>query len=420
MTNDQYFRLEANVMSDDRIYALNDELGMEGFGIYMALLIELRQRDKYVCALSSLTGLARKWDVALEKVAKVVHDFGLFCFGEADEGGATVDAAKAFCSPYLNRVMNPLERRRRASAENGEKGGRPSRQRSRSPQAKEVAEEASANTDSAVNADVANAKVANTHVMLQSKGVRSLLSNEETKLRFEDISVAEKTKMKPPETPCARALKPRKPSSHIVEKRRVKQSKEENIDFVDRKEKEKKIADATASADAFLPIRGADMNLGKPMDQVPLHPLTYPEGRFLPFRPWEECVDELEKEQAWMELMGMHSGMGRLFLDNRHRIVELFKEHVRLYAKEAGITSPDEAKNYFSHWIRAGTPSQRTLSARLQSELQSHSAVDPYVHEQRDPLTGARSYCGLPIPPDAPPRPSANAVWSDAVKEWSP
>ena len=369
MMNDQYFRLEANVMSDDRIYALLEELGMKGFGIYMALLIELRQRDNYVCAISSLKSLARKWDASEDLIKRVLQEFGLFHFKGANGICVEFSHATSFCSPYLNRVMVALERRRRTNSVNGKKGGRPSLKKEEAEHT--LADEPIAELGESVNV-----------VGVGEENESSELPEGNTK----------KAKCKPNQKP--------------VEKSRVKKSKVENIDFVDRKE-EKNVS-AAAALKVSTAGKGAVFHVAAVADET-----------LAPFRPWEEHVDEMEKVQTWMELMGMHSGMGRMFLDNRQRIVALFKEHVRLYAKESSITSPDAARNYFSHWIRAGSPSQRTLYARLQSELQSHSADDPYVYEQRDPLTGARSYCGLPIPPGSPPRPSPNAVWSDAIKKWS-
>lgn len=414
MMNDQYFRLEANVMSDDRIYALLEELGMKGFGIYMALLIELRQRDNYVCAISSLKSLARKWCVSLKTIERVLQGFGLFRFRDAKDACTEIDDASSFYSPYLNKVMVALEKRRKAGAGNGEQGGRPSQDEEVVLPHEDPESEsgdvlpAHQEEEEDLQGDAGDSDVV-------EDGVASDVEKAMTSAHDEDvIAIYPEPKKSDSKSkyPCTKGFcgdeeKPgNKHRCNLVEKSRVKQSKVENIDFVDRKE-EKNVS-AAAALKVSTAGKGGVSHVAAVADEA-----------LAPFRPWEEHVDEMEKVQTWMELMGMHSGMGRMFLDNRQRIVALFKEHVRLYAKESSITSPDAARNYFSHWIRAGSPSQRTLYARLQSELQSHSADDPYVYEQRDPLTGARSYCGLPIPPGSPPRPSPNAVWSDAIKKWS-
>ena len=43
---------------------------------------------------------------------------------------------------------------------------------------------------------------------------------------------------------------------------------------------------------------------------------------------------------------------------------------------------------------------------------------DEYRFEDRNPVTGERSYCGLPIPDDAPPRPNTQAIWLPEQKVW--
>ena len=41
-----------------------------------------------------------------------------------------------------------------------------------------------------------------------------------------------------------------------------------------------------------------------------------------------------------------------------------------------------------------------------------------YKYEDRDPSTGKRSYCGIPIPHDAPPKPNNQAVWNGEAGNW--
>lgn len=104
MKNDQYFRLEANIMANDNVLSLIELMGMEGYGIYISLLGELRQRDDYRCAFNSLAALARRWNTGLEQVRSVVLNFDLF--------EATSDDL-FFSSFYLNQVMRSLDEKRR-------------------------------------------------------------------------------------------------------------------------------------------------------------------------------------------------------------------------------------------------------------------------------------------------------------------
>ena len=124
---------------------------------------------------------------------------------------------------------------------------------------------------------------------------------------------------------------------------------------------------------------------------------------------WERYVDELRHEQSWIEIMAMRSGLGKAFVQRFDEVLQLFKEHVQAVAHESHIVSPSEAKRYFCFF---NTPGSATFQ-KLVDEL--HKPIDKgkYKYEDRDSATGKRSYCGVPIPADAPPRPNAQAVWCD-------
>lgn len=124
---------------------------------------------------------------------------------------------------------------------------------------------------------------------------------------------------------------------------------------------------------------------------------------------WERYVDELRNEQAWIELMAMRSGLGKTFVQRFDEVLQLFKEHVQSVAHESHIVSPSEAKRYFCFF---NTPGSATFR-KLVDELQKPIDKGKYKYEDRDPTTGQRSYCGVVIPSDAPPRPNEQAVWCD-------
>ena len=124
---------------------------------------------------------------------------------------------------------------------------------------------------------------------------------------------------------------------------------------------------------------------------------------------WERYVDELRHEQSWIEIMAMRSGLGKAFVQRFDEVLQLFKEHVQAVAHESHIVSPSEAKRYFCFF---NTPGSATFQ-KLVDKLQKPVDKGKYKHEDRDPTTGQRSYCGVPIPADAPPRPNAQAVWCD-------
>ena len=124
---------------------------------------------------------------------------------------------------------------------------------------------------------------------------------------------------------------------------------------------------------------------------------------------WERYVDELAKEQQWVEIMAMRSGMGQVFVQRFGEVLQHFKRHVQAVGNEKDIQTPSDAKRYFCFFNTPGSPT----SARLVAELQKPVNKGKYKFEDRNPVTGQRSYCGVSIPADAPPRPNEQAVWSD-------
>ena len=110
--------------------------------------------------------------------------------------------------------------------------------------------------------------------------------------------------------------------------------------------------------------------------------------------------------------MAMRTGLNRQFFTLYPRIVEHFKRHVRLLGNEGKILSPSDAKRYFCFFLDPGSVTFK----RLWEELRKPSDRGKYRYEDRDPTTGQRSYCGVPIPEDAPPRPNSQAVWCEG--EW--
>ena len=123
---------------------------------------------------------------------------------------------------------------------------------------------------------------------------------------------------------------------------------------------------------------------------------------------WERYVDELQQEEQWKELMAMRTGLKQQFYTLYPRIAENFKQHVRLLGNEGRILSPSDAKHYFCFFLEPGSVTFKRLVAELQKPVDKGQ----YKFEDRDPVTGQRSYCGVSIPEDAPPRPNEQAVWN--------
>ena len=124
---------------------------------------------------------------------------------------------------------------------------------------------------------------------------------------------------------------------------------------------------------------------------------------------WERYVDELQEDEQWKELVAMRSGLKEKFYELFPRIVEAFKRHVRSIGNEGQILSPGDAKHYFWFFMSPSSPTYKNLILELQKPIDKGK----YKHEDYEPATGQRSYCGVPIPADAPPRPNGQAVWCD-------
>ena len=134
---------------------------------------------------------------------------------------------------------------------------------------------------------------------------------------------------------------------------------------------------------------------------------------------WEQCINEAFITQSWLEAVGMMSGLKELFLNNLPFIRDLFKKHVVAQGNTGGITSVSEAEAYFANYIRRERPTRLFLEEKLKerSRMQNEStSFSPY--ETYNPLTGERSYCGVPLPADAPPRPNGRATWDNLKQSW--
>jgi len=131
-----------------------------------------------------------------------------------------------------------------------------------------------------------------------------------------------------------------------------------------------------------------------------------------PTMTWESYIDALAGEQQWKEIMAMRSTLGRVFVDRFAEVLQHFKRHVLAVGSEDRIRSLSDAKHYFNNSNTPGSPTFVRLSAELMKPVDRGK----FRYEEVDAATGQRSYCGVVIPPDAPPRPNEQAVWCEG--EW--
>jgi len=292
MKRDQYIPHEVSMRNTSEVMNLIEKEGMEGYGIYWALMEYLRVQDGYTGDIQSLKSLVRQLRVRLPKLKRIMENYGLFSCTET-----------TFLSPKLVEVMKPFEdRRARIEAYKRQK------QKENSLEISNVSSEKGS------------------IVSFEVKGKGEGKGKEE-----------------------------RKTTSSLKEK----------------------------DDDGLVPVS--------------ITPA------------WERYVDELRHEQSWIEIMAMRSGLGKAFVQRFDEVLQLFKEHVQAVAHESHIVSPSEAKRYFCFFNTPGSATFQKLIDKLQKPVDKGK----YKHEDRDPTTGQRSYCGVPIPADAPPRPNAQAVWCD-------
>ena len=127
---------------------------------------------------------------------------------------------------------------------------------------------------------------------------------------------------------------------------------------------------------------------------------------------WEGWLNEALGERSWLELQAIHSGLSGAFLPHLEVISKAFREHVLLQGTEVTICSLRDVKSYFSNFIRQGTVTNK----RLRELIEKAATKDVYRFEQL--VDGQRTYCGLPIPEGAPPRPAVTSVWDERKLCW--
>ena len=292
MKRDQYIPHEVSMRNTSEVMNLIEKEGMEGYGIYWAIMEYLRVQDGYTGDIQSLKSLARQLRVRVPKLKRIMENYGLFSCTET-----------TFLSPKLVEVMKPFEDRR---------------------------------------------------------------------ARIE-------------------AYKRQKQKDNSLETSNVSSKKSDIVSFEVKGKGEGK-GKVTSSKEEKSGVDAAGV-----MDSVPVT------------LAWERYVDELSQEQQWIEVMAMRSGLGLVFVNRFPEVLKHFKQHVQAVGNEKDIQSPSDAKRYFCFYNTPGSTPFRQLVAELQKPIDKGK----YKHEDYDSATGHRSYCGIPIPADALPRPNSQAVWCD-------
>lgn len=377
MKKDQYFNLEVNLLNDDNIAGMMSELdAAEALGIYVMLLLHLRTKDNYEasCTPLLLRAFARRHDLELDMLEKVLHDYNLF---EVDEERQT------FRAPYLDRVMQRLEEKWRMDTENGKKGGRPKKR----------------------------AKCAETPATKGRKPNETQERREEEKIGITPVVNNSSNTLAGGAADAATVVAEIPAAAATGNSGSSRTSRTSEMTVIPETE-EKISASGTSETSevrtaSSVPVgRGMRIRAVDEEGQQPLQPVL----------SWETLVDRLADSRLYMELAGQRSGLGRLFIDHQQQIIGLFKKHILLYGKESGLLFFEDVKRYFSNYIAAGSPTCRMLREELMREIKERESRD--VSRFESVVDGKRMYLGRLIPDSAPPRPDNSAVWDDAHKRW--
>lgn len=77
-----YFSHDSNAQDDPKCMVLIDQMGMEGYGIFWALVERLRNEKDYKLPLCVCNAFAKRWGTSREKVETVIKNYGLFFVDE--------------------------------------------------------------------------------------------------------------------------------------------------------------------------------------------------------------------------------------------------------------------------------------------------------------------------------------------------
>jgi len=111
MKETYYFSHDCNARNDVKILKLRRKLGMEGYGIYWALVEMLREEESYILQIKYIDEIAFSLSVDVEKLNSVIYDFELFVI--ENEG---------FYSDRLMRSMDKYKEMLSKKSKAGQKG----------------------------------------------------------------------------------------------------------------------------------------------------------------------------------------------------------------------------------------------------------------------------------------------------------
>ena len=458
---EQFIRLNCSLMSDYKMMKLNADMKCMGLGLYLETILFLRKQQEYKHDFNELDLLADQWGATVENLQHLIKDFDLFLITEDGY----------FRCLYLDEVMGYQSKLSEQRAAAGSKGGRSSKKSTVKASAKATTSTIGRgrinegkngdtscmdnngeiytksndapcvdnNGEAYLKSDDTSCMDNNKEVYLKSSGAPSMDSKERIYMESRNVDSNK--------TVCMESSKPihsdynKEIYKENSTESNVKSSAESMKNTTAKNTNENSVKNVIQSVDnecygknlqasfkqSFI---REEKNRGEKkkkddVDIIETNGSIDDDMKFCSGKKsgemlrWECYINEAFKVQSWVEIVGMMSGLKGDFLNNLPFIRSMFKKHVVVQGSTERITSVSEAQAYFANYIRPGKPTRLFLEEKLKerSRMQNEStSLSPY--ETYNPLTGERSYCGVPLPADAPPRPNGRATWDNLKQSW--
>ena len=428
---EQFIRLNCSLMSDYKMMKLNADMKCMGLGLYLETILFLRKQQEYKHDFNELDLLADQWGATVENLQHLIKDFDLFLITEDGY----------FRCLYLDEVMGYQSKLSEQRAAAGSKGGRSSKKSTVKASAK-----ATASTASAIGRGRINEGKNGDASCVDNNGEVYMKSNDTPCMDSKERIYMESSNVDSNKTVCMENSKPihsdynKEIYKENSTESNVKSSAESMKNTTAKNTNGNSVKNVIQSVDnecygknlqasfkqSFIreeKNRGEKKNNNNKEKEIIAVAAVDKLPRFSELSEtiprWEQCINEAFITQSWLEAVGMMSGLKELFLNNLSFIRDLFKKHVVAQGNTGGITSVSEAEAYFANYIRRERPTRLFLEEKLKerSRMQNEStSLSPY--ETYNPLTGERSYCGVPLPAGAPPRPNGRATWDSLKQSW--
>ena len=445
---EQFIRLNCSLMSDYKMMKLNADMKCMGLGLYLETILFLRKQQEYKHDFNELDLLADQWGATVENLQHLIKDFDLFLITEDGY----------FRCLYLDEVMGYQSKLSEQRAAAGSKGGRSCKKSTVKASAKATASTASAigrgRINEGKNGD-ASCVDNNGEVYMKSDDTPCMDNNKEVYTKSSGASsmdskeriYMESSNVDSDKAVCMESSKPihsdynKEIYKENSTESNVKSSAESMKNTTAKNTNENSVKNVIQSVDnecygknlqasfkqSFI---REEKNRGEKkkkddVDIIETNGSIDDDMKFCSGKKsgemlrWECYINEAFKVQSWVEIVGMMSGLKGDFLNNLPFIRSMFKKHVVVQGSTERITSVSEAQAYFANYIRPGKPTRLFLEEKLKerSRMQNESiSLSPY--ETYNPLTGERSYCGVPLPGNAPPRPNGRATWDNLKQSW--